>query len=1425
MNNNIDNIVCEAVDIIVQQRLQEVQYDRTLSGEIVGEQQKDGTYKVKYENGIRISEPIDSNIKYKDKDSVYLQICADGRNLIIGTQEKKDGENKIKHENPWDKLLDITGNLWDEAEQIITIPNLNFVKYIDKPLKYAGFSVKITTIGIVEEENNPLDLEDNKYVIQIYKEEDEKDEEEVIINLKSSEIFGNPLRLNMGHLEQEIVTIDNYEFLEGAKYKVRVVIENNDTAVITVDNIKLENIYFCLAYEQTDFDTKDSMLFTYSTNLSPNALYDSNNSEIGFECKLIDYDSETNRYNFKPITDSELFKYHLFYYNIGYTGTIAGLEKNPGTYWQKIGNSGVTIDLKDLANGQAVNRQEASFKAIYGKIESDVIKFYLRGVAEEEEEIPVEANTDISLTITNNGIIQYNPNGSLIEYSNKDYTITVSHVDFTDENNKDKEVMSWYIPIHNTLIEVEEKDIGTFPVTPQEIAANWFIKKENGDYDNTAESLKLCWQWPTETVVEDTSKWIQEDCWIIIDNKYIADLNTVGMTLQAFRELITSNNYPKDKIRLVFKENRHNSNVSFFEQYYIISNYSSNGEFFPAEKSMTFTPASSYLSGKTNNVIYFSGSKGNILYNEKIFLQFEKVSNSGTEYSLSIYFKEGYNKYIVRDSELEDEIFTKPYGIEDEEYFNKSNPNNPPNSTTLGLKVVQTETGEIIDLTNDNGLNTVKWSLLYNQDDQKRFLYPFNNISSISFNTINETEEELEKPYEFNYPSPPTYNDVTGQNELIISYVNGGIYAVKDNKLYYNSVLEKYTVLNKTKEKAVSRDFINNLVISASVSLKLSNGTTRTLIAYLPIPVVNKKYLDDYLENFSHLVGPIEILYDHTSSIASKDYSSIPYELFLQDENATNTKEESYSLIYRNQSNLSERNKTDETAPFYLQEQINDYYPEPPPDIIEGEEISIPPKYKSQYNIKVPTYLPKDNYMYTLEISKVNLTWEKEGNYEYVTNKEIDSEVAISFPIFYLQNKYFSSVINEWDGEKTVVDDHYVLSTMVGAGTKNNENAFSGVVMGQIKHDTDSNKTKMGLFGFNEGTSTFVLDSDDGSAWFKNSLTIGEPNNANGYITLEDGSIVIKTMVNNEEKDLILINQDNQFQINQQFIVNIDENIKFTIEEKVYEITTNGNVLFGCNTSIPLENFGAIYIDATQGVIKSFESIAYLQGINLNINYSLNEDITNSLNIGNIIMPDLKDPLILKYYPDKVWGDGIVSNGGAGLRIIARGNEKCNNPFLLLQAGKSFKWDVKQQETNTYIDVFPIATIKLYNNQIGFFGTQYSSAPASTSSDLNKKSKISLLTNNYSILFDKLKPITYKYRDGTSDRLHVGFIAQQVKEALDMANLSTQEFAGLIISEKDTINESWYLRYEEFIALNTHEIQKLKARVAELEAQLEKKEK
>ena len=106
--------------------------------------------------------------------------------------------------------------------------------------------------------------------------------------------------------------------------------------------------------------------------------------------------------------------------------------------------------------------------------------------------------------------------------------------------------------------------------------------------------------------------------------------------------------------------------------------------------------------------------------------------------------------------------------------------------------------------------------------------------------------------------------------------------------------------------------------------------------------------------------------------------------------------------------------------------------------------------------------------------------------------------------------------------------------------------------------------------------------------------------------------------------------------------------------------------------------------------------------------------------------------------------------------------------------------------------------------------------PVQVASDADLKTNIqSLDTQNSSDFIYSLNPVEYKYKDGTSDRLHHGFIAQELHDSMKEdwgvycdANIDTGEKGGKAI------------RYEELIADLVATVQSQNERIAELEKKL-----
>lgn len=137
------------------------------------------------------------------------------------------------------------------------------------------------------------------------------------------------------------------------------------------------------------------------------------------------------------------------------------------------------------------------------------------------------------------------------------------------------------------------------------------------------------------------------------------------------------------------------------------------------------------------------------------------------------------------------------------------------------------------------------------------------------------------------------------------------------------------------------------------------------------------------------------------------------------------------------------------------------------------------------------------------------------------------------------------------------------------------------------------------------------------------------------------------------------------------------------------------------------------------------------------------------------------------------------------------------------------------------------------------FAGGYSSGGWKTTSDRRKKKDFRKLLEDdrFERFFELLQPMEYRLIEN-DDKMHIGFVAQDVEQAMTDCDISENEFYGLehaVFSEKDfDSNEEWEkflgqnggandmytLCYQEFIALNTAMIQKLQNRCNDFEQRL-----
>lgn len=175
------------------------------------------------------------------------------------------------------------------------------------------------------------------------------------------------------------------------------------------------------------------------------------------------------------------------------------------------------------------------------------------------------------------------------------------------------------------------------------------------------------------------------------------------------------------------------------------------------------------------------------------------------------------------------------------------------------------------------------------------------------------------------------------------------------------------------------------------------------------------------------------------------------------------------------------------------------------------------------------------------------------------------------------------------------------------------------------------------------------------------------------------------------------------------------------------------------------------------------------------------------------------------------------------MRLSAEGYED-NVGYLIMQelisilGAKLRHTIITPTSVGVYEDGYPKTGDYAKVETAGFFtsGTAYLGSSPVIASDKSIKINIqSLDTKNSSDFIYALNPVEYKYKDGTSDRLHHGFIAQELHDSMQSdwgvycdANIDTGENGGKAI------------RYEELIADLVATVQSQNERISELEKKL-----
>lgn len=171
----------------------------------------------------------------------------------------------------------------------------------------------------------------------------------------------------------------------------------------------------------------------------------------------------------------------------------------------------------------------------------------------------------------------------------------------------------------------------------------------------------------------------------------------------------------------------------------------------------------------------------------------------------------------------------------------------------------------------------------------------------------------------------------------------------------------------------------------------------------------------------------------------------------------------------------------------------------------------------------------------------------------------------------------------------------------------------------------------------------------------------------------------------------------------------------------------------------------------------------------------------------------------------------LMASGAIELRAVAGAAflYSANGTYLQLSDTVSVKGILRPSSTNDY-------SLGTSENK---WTDVYATNGTIITSDATKKKDVNSDLTGYDKFFDSLSPCSYKFIDGESGRTHLGLISQEIEKSLSACGMTSLDFAGFIKTPKEdqSTGYDYALRYTEFIPLLVWQVQKLKARVAELE--------
>ena len=1130
MANQATENLFNAMDEIINARLQSLNYDTTIKAVIVNADQADrGIYTVAEIGAEQTNKfkAYSENTSYQKNDCVYVTIprgdVAAENKIIIG-KYIEDGDAYYNYINPMDSFLDITGNLIQslDANNWKLTANYEPTSRIDiwnaQNLNLRGFD-RLALKAQFKTWLESLDIMSGNYGLVLIIEDAKG--EFYTFSLTTKEMYGNPYYYETYYTQEILLDIGA---IEEIKAMYLTLFQANDfftsegeLAPSIEDGKKIpENIfmkapYVSVGYDISNFDGDDLRIYT-SDELSYDCTKDPVEKTIeakwihvaeGVSAIAVDHESEiprnpdwngnpsgTDRYP-QPKTKADLTWYQ---WDKNASGTMitgknwsqidSALNSFSYTFQTDTSEEGTTIPamrfkaMVEVPSLRYVNAQFAATDTYKNLVNSDNVSATYMECLDIFHDIMDNTLTQndgrkqISEKHTNNNEFDDDSYGNMIKALNE-YLTMRSEIKYV-QSEELTFINLGYSPEKYATDNIAELEV---IVDPEGLKGQYLIYDDSGMITNPSEAEqiryceavyktlagvlhdvsrnddfkyevddteRICWYIPLDsTMIATPVEGIDYTAYDTVVKEYVVDdpNNAEGLPLGRYCKI---ERIPQRDKTEIDEDTLIAEHHMYSRQNFKIKDY--------------------YTQMETNNIIYCRVTKRNKFYMGRGMMTFGVAGTNGTDSTFILKLFE-----VGDDGASLSDIPASALSVNTYRYSEDKDGNIVTRFPATPGKLIVVP--ELYDYNN---------KLIENYFTDHDVSYRI-----VTWTNPNNPSDEYSEPFRLD-------RHAAGESKMTLTWkglpadgldnINNDFYLVLEAEVPYKIVynFETYTQADLNAEPALIDlgKKVGDYKLDADGN-KIPTGNTREdkLKTYLPISIVKDKLLKRTVKvedptvkvqpndinprnYFRQVIGANKVIYDRNGTNAK--YYKDSYQLL------NSLLEEVEGVTWYARIRASDGKTGSEKA------SIESFYPTVSP---AGDETG-------------QKLVPLEMFILGNSIAENFCVYGKK-----------DGHVVCVQPVLIMQNKYGSSMLNKWDGGLTIDEKNgTILASMVGAGIKDENNTFSGVLMGDITQAFEDNHNGLGLYGFHQNDQSFGFNID-GTAF------IGKAGHGRIWFNGNDGKI------------------------------------------------------------------------------------------------------------------------------------------------------------------------------------------------------------------------------------------------------------------------------------------------------------------------------